>query len=130
MIDHLSSYATNFVTTRDFYVAVFSVLEYDLQTEFDLKDDPDLPGRRICSFGERGKGIFWIIESIITYTPRHIAFTANSQFQVEEFYRIAMKNNAIDNGAPNLRPEYHAHYYGAFVLDPDGNNIEAVYHGN
>ncbi len=130
MIDHLSSYAIDYVKTRNFYVPVFSVLGYDMQTEFDLEDDPDLPGRRVCSFGEKGKGIFWIIESLISYTPRHIAFSANNPFQVNEFYRIALDNGAINNGPPGLRPEYHEHYYGAFVFDPDGNNIEAVYHGN
>jgi predicted lactoylglutathione lyase len=58
----------------------------------------------------------------------HVAFTAQSRAAVDEFYRAAVRVGGRDNGAPGLRPHYHANYYGAFVLDPDGNNVEAVCH--
>ena len=56
----------------------------------------------------------------------HIAFDAGTRAQVDEFYRVALANGGADAGAPGLRPEYDANYYGAFVRDPDGNKIEAV----
>ena len=58
----------------------------------------------------------------------HIAFTAASPDMVDEFYRVALEHGGVDDGAPGLRPEYNANYYGAFVRDPDGNKIEAVTH--
>jgi predicted lactoylglutathione lyase len=58
----------------------------------------------------------------------HVAFTAPSRRIVDEFYRAALRAGGRDNGAPGLRPHYHANYYGAFVLDPDGHNIESVCH--
>jgi predicted lactoylglutathione lyase len=61
-------------------------------------------------------------------TGVHVAFTADSRKVVDEFYRAALQAGGRDNGAPGLRPHYHEHYYGAFVLDPDGNNVEAVCH--
>ena len=60
--------------------------------------------------------------------PLHLAFTAENRQQVEAFYRAALKAGAKDNGAPGLRPHYHANYYAAFVIGPDGHNIEAVCH--
>jgi predicted lactoylglutathione lyase len=57
-----------------------------------------------------------------------VAFAAQNRAQVDAFYKAAMAAGGKDNGKPGLRPEYHAHYYGAFVLDPDGHNIEAVCH--
>jgi predicted lactoylglutathione lyase len=61
-------------------------------------------------------------------TPLHLAFTAENRQQVEAFYRAAMEAGGKDSGAPGLCPEYHAGYYAAFVIGPDGHNIEAVYH--
>lgn len=60
--------------------------------------------------------------------PLHLAFTAENRQQVEAFYRAALEAGAKDNGAPGLRPHYHANYYAAFVIGPDGHNIEAVCH--
>lgn len=61
-------------------------------------------------------------------THLHLAFTADSRKQVDEFYNAALAAGAKDNGAPGLRPQYHANYYAAFVVGPDGHNIEAVCH--
>ena len=71
--------------------------------------------------------MFWLSEG----TPgsgQHIAFAARSRAEVDGFYRAALAAGGVDNGAPGLRPQYHPDYYGAFVLDPDGNNVEAVCH--
>jgi catechol 2,3-dioxygenase-like lactoylglutathione lyase family enzyme len=60
--------------------------------------------------------------------PTHVAFTAESRAAVDEFYRVALAAGGRDNGPPGIREYYHPNYYGAFVLDPDGNNVEAVCH--
>ncbi len=71
---------------------------------------------------------FWIGTGKMSKGGTHVAFAAETRAEVEAFYRAALAAGGRDNGAPGLRPHYHADYYGAFVLDPDGNNIEAVCH--
>ena len=71
---------------------------------------------------------FWIHEVSLRSYKAHIAFTAQTREQVDEFYNLAMQAGATDNGKPGIRDIYHPHYYGAFVLDLDGYNIEAVCH--
>ena len=129
MLDHISTYATDYAATRKFYDQVFQPLGYGLTMEFAVDDDPEFPGCRVCSFGENGQSTFWIIETKNPATPRHIAFAAASTQAVDAFYEAAINGGAKDNGPPGLRPHYHANYYGAFVIDPDGNDIEAVFHG-
>ncbi|NKB77895.1 MAG: VOC family protein [Gammaproteobacteria bacterium] len=131
MIDHLSTYATHYEITKSFYEQAFQPLGYSLTTEFTTteEDDEEFPGRRICSFGKEGTTTFWVIETKQRATPRHVAFTAHSEQAVDAFYQTALKAGARDNGTPGLRPHYHPGYYGAFVFDPDGNDIEAVFHG-
>ena len=128
MIDHLSTYATDYERTKAFYDAVFTVLGYGLITEAVCDWEEEFPTRRICAYGNKGSTAFWIIESTEHYTPRHIAFCANSRRTVEAFYEQAILSGGSDNGKPGLRPVYHEHYFGAFVFDPDGNNVEAVCH--
>jgi len=128
MIDHLSTYATDYERTKTFYEGVFAVLGHALLTEMVTDWDEDFPSRRICAFGSQGNTAFWIIETRVNYTPRHIAFSAESRGMVEHFYDKALRCGGQDNGKPGLRPTYHEHYFGAFVLDPDGNNVEAVCH--
>ena len=128
MIDHISTYATDYIKTKGFYEVVFSALGYTLQTEFKVDDDENKSSNHICAFGQAGKSTFWVIETNRNYTPRHLAFVATSRAAVDEFYKLALKSGGLDNGAPCLRPAYHEHYYGAFVIDPDGNDIEAVFH--
>jgi catechol 2,3-dioxygenase-like lactoylglutathione lyase family enzyme len=74
------------------------------------------------------KADFWISEGTPNQPALHIAFHADTQQQVNEFHRAALAAGGKDNGPPGPRPHYHAGYYGAFVLDPDGHNIEAVCH--
>jgi predicted lactoylglutathione lyase len=82
----------------------------------------------VCGLGADGKPFLWLANAGKT-TPRvHIAFRAESRAQVDAFYAAAMAAGGTDNGGPGLRPMYHPNYYGAFVLDADGHNIEAVCH--
>lgn len=128
MFDHLSTYATDYDATKTFYGGVMTALGYSLQMEFVAEWNTDFPTQRMCAFGPEGKPAFWIIEVKDAYTPRHIAFSAPSRAIVDAFYAAAIDGGGKDNGQPGLRPIYHEHYYGAFALDPDGNNVEAVCH--
>lgn len=128
MIDHLSSYTTNFPAAKAFYEAALGALGYEIQSEVVATSDPDLPGRRMCAWGPPGRSIFWVIEVKSEYEPRHVAFTAPDRPTVDAFYKAAMAAGGEDHGAPGVREIYHADYYGGFVLDPDGNDVEAVCH--
>jgi catechol 2,3-dioxygenase-like lactoylglutathione lyase family enzyme len=128
MIDHLSTYATNFTTTKTFYEAVLPTLGYELHSEMTLDSDPALPGRRVCAFGPAGKPVLFIVEVADTASPRHIAFAAPNREAVALFHESGLTAGGQDLGAPGLRPVYHQHYYGSFLIDPDGNNVEAVCH--
>lgn len=127
MIDHLSSYATDYDATRRFYRAALEPLGFAQVMEVAHEKDEALPGRRICAFGSQSP-VFFVIEVREAYDPRHVAFTARDRDAVDAFHRAALTAGGRDHGAPGPRPIYHEHYYGAFVLDPDGNNVEAVSH--
>ncbi len=128
MIDHLSTYASNYPLTKAFYDATFAALGLSVQMELVTEWDAAFPTRRMCAYGPTGKPVFWVIESRESSTPRHVAFSAGSRAQVEAFHAAGLAAGGEDNGKPGLRPHYHADYYGAFLLDPDGNNVEAVCH--
>lgn len=128
MIDHLSTYATDFDTSKAFYSAVLAELGYAVQADMTFDADPDLPGRRACAFGPSGRPVFWLVEVLKAYTPRHVAFTAVDRDRVAAFHTAGLAAGGQDFGAPGPRPIYHEHYYGAFLTDPDGNNVEAVCH--
>ncbi len=128
MIDHISSYTVDFPTTKSFYEQAFEPLGYSVQTEMVATWDAEFPTRRICAFGPPGKPAFWVIETQEAATPRHIAFLAPNRKAAAAFHAAGLAAGGQDNGAPGLRPMYHADYFGAFLLDPDGNGIEAVCH--
>lgn len=128
MIDHLSTYATDYSATKAFYDAALRPLGYSIQHEMVAAWDPEFPERQICAFGPPGKACFWVIEVKQTASPRHVAFSAPDRSSVAAFFEAALRAGGKDNGAPGPRPIYHEHYFGAFVLDPDGNNVEAVCH--
>ena len=128
MIDHLSSYATDFDATRAFYLSVLEGLGFAVQMEFALEKDAELPGRRNCAFGPKGRPVFWVIEAKRPIDPRHIAFAAPDRVPVDRFHEAGLAAGGRDHGAPGLREIYHPDYYAAFLLDPDGNNVEAVCH--
>ena len=128
MIDHLSSYTTNFPEAKAFYEAGLGSLGYEIQTEMVATWDPDFPERRMCAWGPSGRPVFWVIEVKEAIGPRHVAFSAPNRAAVDAFYEAVMGAGGRDEGAPGPRPIYHADYYGGFVLDPDDNNVEAVCH--
>lgn len=128
MIDHMSTYATDFDKTRAFYASAFESLGYSVQMEFVAEWNVEWPTQRMCAFGPEGKPAFWIIESKEASTPRHTAFAAQNRAAVDAFYQKGLESGGTDNGGPGLREHYHKDYYGAFLIDPDGNNVEAVCH--
>jgi predicted lactoylglutathione lyase len=91
---------------------------------------PDQTGGKVwaCGFGKQGKPVFWIGSDGKSSPPMHVAFSADTRAEVRAFYEAALRAGGRDNGGPGLRPQYHANYYGAFVLDLDGHNVEAVCH--
>ncbi|GES48682.1 catechol 2,3-dioxygenase-like lactoylglutathione lyase family enzyme [Rhizobium sp. ERR 922] len=85
-------------------------------------------GERFAGYGIGQKAFFWIGQRDALQTGTHIAFAARNRELVDDFHRVGIIAGGTDNGAPGLRPHYHPNYYGAFILDPDGHNIEAVCH--
>jgi len=114
-IEHTGVYVKNLEKARKFYVAALKPLGYKLN--FDFED--------AAGFKEGGHTSFWIGKKR-SYQPSHIAFHAKTRNAVRDFYKAAIKAGAKNNGKPGLRKDYSPDYYAAFVLDPDGNNIEAV----
>lgn len=117
MIDHIGIAVSNYQTSKQFYLAALQPLGYELVMEFG----------EVAGLGAPGKPDFWIAPGPKTL-PMHIAFHSPDRARVDAFYAAAMQAGARDNGPPGIRAQYHPNYYGAFVLDPDGNNIEAVCH--
>jgi catechol 2,3-dioxygenase-like lactoylglutathione lyase family enzyme len=125
MIDHTSLSVSGYEESKRFYQAALKPLGYELLIE--LKDEKT--GAVIgAGFGIPPRADFWIGPGPAQAPPVHIAFRAESRGVVDAFHAAALAAGGRDNGPPGLRPHYHASYYGAFVLDPDGNNIEAVCH--
>ena len=118
MIDHLSLTVSDYSASRDFYAAALAPLGYSLMME---------PAAGAGGFG-RDKPEFWIGAGGPPQSGVHVAFAAADHAAVDAFCAAALTAGGRDNGAPGPRPMYHEHYYGAYVLDPDGNNAEAVCH--
>ena len=121
VIDHVGVGVRDYDESVAFYSAALAPL--DLQLVALTGGD-----NRAAGFGRKGQDAFWIHEGRPAGRA-HIAFEAASREQVDGFYAAAIEAGARDNGAPGLRTEYSASYYAAYVLDPNGNNIEAVHHG-
>ena len=128
MIDHMSSYALDYDKSKAFYDAALGALGYEVVTQMAMDWDEELPGRRACAYGTGEKPTFWVIETKVEYTPRHTAFSAADREAVARFHEAALAAGGQDHGKPGPRAIYHEHYFGAFVIDPDGNNVEAVCH--
>jgi len=122
MLDHITHRVRDIAATVAFYTEALRPLEYSLS--FDQVFDS---GLRVAGFGQNGKVDTWFTSDRPVSGPAHIAWRAESKEAVDAFHAAALAAGGRDNGAPGMRPEYHEHYYGAFVLDPDGNNVEAVY---
>jgi catechol 2,3-dioxygenase-like lactoylglutathione lyase family enzyme len=118
VIDHAGVAVDDLGASKAFYASALAPIGYALLLEVS-----DAAG-----FGVPPKPDFWIGASTSNVSPIHVAFRVASRSLVDAFYRAAIAAGGRDNGAPGLRPHYHPNYYGAFVLDPDGHNIEAVCH--
>jgi catechol 2,3-dioxygenase-like lactoylglutathione lyase family enzyme len=125
MIDHMGVGASNFSASKRFYDAALSALRYESVMEFTPEQSGGYQG---IGYGKDGKPFFWLSNDGPRGTGIHVAFAASDRAAVDAFYKAALSCGGRDNGAPGLRPHYHPHYYGAFVFDPDGINVEAVCH--
>lgn len=124
MLDHIGIPVRNYALAKAFYETSLNVLGHRLLMEVPLEHSQ---GKGVCGFGTQSPQ-FWIEESEHTNQRIHVAFAAPNRKAVDAFYEAAIAAGAKDNGKPGPRPHYHEHYYGGFVLDLDGNNIEAVCH--
>jgi catechol 2,3-dioxygenase-like lactoylglutathione lyase family enzyme len=125
MIDHTGVQISRPEVSRRFYDQALAPLGYAVL----LVVPPEFTnGRVVLGYGVAPKADFWLAEGAPNEPRIHVAFRAESRDMVDAFHRAALAAGGKDNGAPGLRPHYHQHYYGAFVLDPDGHNIEAVCH--
>jgi catechol 2,3-dioxygenase-like lactoylglutathione lyase family enzyme len=119
MLDHVGIPVSDFERSKRFYEETLSPLGYELIKE---------PSYGAAGFGRSGKPDFWVFRGEPGHAV-HVAFASEDRATVDAFHEAAIAAGGKDNGRLGLRPEYHPSYYGAFVLDPDGNNIEAVCHG-
>jgi catechol 2,3-dioxygenase-like lactoylglutathione lyase family enzyme len=122
MIDHLGVPVSDYARSRAFYAEALRPLGYEQLMEFDTPDRGTVTG-----FGAKGKPDFWLSEGEPA-AQLHIAFASPDRATVDAFHAAALAAGGEDNGAPGPRPIYHENYYGAYVLDPDGHNVEAVCH--
>jgi catechol 2,3-dioxygenase-like lactoylglutathione lyase family enzyme len=125
VLDHIGFPVSDFVRSKTFYIKVLAPLGVTLLKDVDLSDEAGPGG--YAGFGAT-RPQFWIGTGRPISGRLHVAFAAEDRAQVRAFYQAALAAGGQDNGPPGLRPHYHANYYGAFVLDPDGHNIEAVTH--
>jgi catechol 2,3-dioxygenase-like lactoylglutathione lyase family enzyme len=127
ILDHVTLVVSDYGRSKAFYEKALAPLGIRNLMEFG----------QACGFGKDGKPAFWIGSEAASYhrpehlrliTPTHIAFAAASRAEVDAFHAAALAASGKDFGAPGIRAHYHPRYYGAFVLDPDGHDIEAVFH--
>lgn len=125
MLDHTGVVVSDFDKSKAFYSKALSAIGYELLMELpaSVTGHADVAG-----FGEPPKPDFWISSGTPNRPPVHVAFGVSGRALVDAFYKAAIAAGGRDNGPPGPRPHYHENYYGAFVLDPDGHNIEAVCH--
>lgn len=126
MIDHTGFHVSQLAVSRAFYDAALAPL--GLRVLRDLGFAVGYGSDEWVAAGYDPGGPFWIAEGAPQEPRVHLAFVAKSHAAVRAFHAAALAHGGRDNGAPGYRPRYHAHYYAAFVLDPDGYNIEAVCH--
>jgi len=124
IINHVEFPVAEAESARRFYEAVLAPLGLTLVISIDPARTPHGGARH--GFGKNGYPSLWIRQQSGERLPVHLAFTADDRATVDAFHAAALANGGTDNGAPGIRERYHEHYYAAYVLDPDGNNIEAV----
>jgi catechol 2,3-dioxygenase-like lactoylglutathione lyase family enzyme len=118
VFDHIGISVKDFPKAREFYLQALAPLGIGV-----IKETAEW-----AMLGRPGEGDLWIGAFGTPTSPFHVAFNASTREQVRQFHAAALRAGARDNGAPGLRPNYHANYFGAFVIDLDGHNIEAVCH--
>ena len=118
ILDHIGFNVKDFKKSRAFYSAALAPLGIQI-----LKEDEGW-----AMIGRTNEGALWFGSFGTPASPIHLAFSAESREQVSAFHAAALASGGRDNGGPGLRPQYHPNYFGAFVFDPDGHNIEAVCH--
>ena len=118
MFDHVGFGVSNLAASKAFFLEALAPLKVSLVME----------GPYGVGIGQSSKPSLWLHETQGRPAPLHIAFVAASRAEVDAFYEAALAAGGKDNGAPGLRPHYHPNYYGAFVIGPDGHNVEAVCH--
>jgi catechol 2,3-dioxygenase-like lactoylglutathione lyase family enzyme len=122
VIDHIGIGVRDYEESRTFYERALAPLGLAMVAEIEADN-------RAAGYGRDGRDDFWIHEGR-PLGRMHVAFEAGSPEEVDAFHAAALEAGARDNGAPGVRPEYSDTYYAAYVLDPNGNNIEAVFHGD
>jgi catechol 2,3-dioxygenase-like lactoylglutathione lyase family enzyme len=118
VFDHLGFGVSSLAQSKAFFLAALAPLGVTVAME----------GPYGVGIGKKGKPSLWLHETSAPAVPMHIAFAADSRKEVDSFYAAAIAAGAKDNGPPGLRLHYHPNYYGAFVIGPDGHNVEAVCH--
>src|SRR6266536_550025 len=124
MIDHTSFVVTDYGVSKKFYQQLLGSIGYELLAELPASVTRNVD---VCGFGENGRPDFWLAVSP-SVQHQHVAFRVRTRAIVDAFHRAGLAAGGRDNGAPGPRPHYHQNYYGAFILDPDGHNVEAVCH--
>jgi|SRR5215475_2261576 len=118
MFDHIGLKVKDLDASVRFYTAALGPLGYEVTSQDEAS----------ASFGARGAYTLWLFaDARLAHSLLHMAFTAPSRAAVDAFHREGMKHNGRDNGGPGVRQDYSPTYYAAFMYDPDGNNVEAVY---
>jgi len=118
-LDHLNLYVKDVNLSRVFYEAVLVPFGYTIVRDF---------GEVAIGFGNKDYAILALVRQTETIQKTHLAFKVANRSDVDRFHLIAIEAGATDNGAPGVRPNYHENYYAAFVIDPDGHNLEFVCH--
>lgn len=118
MFDHVGIGVSSLESSKAFFLRALAPLGITVAME----------GPHGVGLGRGQKPAFWLSPSAHKPAPLHLAFAADDRRQVDEFHRAAIAAGGQDNGPPGLRPHYHANYYAAFVIGPDGHNVEAVCH--
>ncbi|MEP6503820.1 MAG: VOC family protein [Betaproteobacteria bacterium] len=124
MIDHTGVAVSDFDRSKAFYLQALAAIGYAKLVELG----PEIAGTSVAGFGEPPKPDFWISQGAPQTPPLHVAFRVPTRATVRAFHAAALAAGGTDNGPPGIRAHYHPDYYGAFVRDPDGHNIEAVCH--
>ncbi len=120
MLDHMGFTVSDYARSKAFYSEALAPLGIELLME---------PMDAAAGFGRDGKPFFWVeARGPVPATGIHVAFVVDDRSTVDAFHAAALAAGGVDNGGPGVREIYHPDYYGAYVLDPDGNNVEAVCH--